>query len=86
MTFIFFTKTLFMILGRAANGQGVNYAYQGVQPIDGVPEEDHIRHAYYQWVPFVLALQGFLFCMFLFTFICLHSFVYIHLFTFICLQ
>ena len=55
----FFYKNF--ILGRAANGQGVNYAYQGVQPVDGLPEEDHIRHAYYQWVPFVLALMGFLF-------------------------
>ena len=48
----------FTILGQNAAGKGINYAYQGVEPANGLPEEDHIRHAYYQWVPFVLFLQG----------------------------
>ena len=44
--------------GRNAAGKGTNYAYQGVEPSNGLAEEDYIRHAYYQWVPFVLFLQG----------------------------
>ena len=44
--------------GRNAAGKGTNYAYQGVEPSNGLPEDDYIRHAYYQWVPFVLFLQG----------------------------
>jgi hypothetical protein len=40
--------------------KGEAYAYQGVAPIDG--DEDKLtHHAYYQWVPFVLFLQGVLF-------------------------
>ena len=48
----------FFISGRNAAGKGTNYAYQGVEPSNGLPEDDYIRHAYYQWVPFVLFLQG----------------------------
>jgi hypothetical protein len=40
--------------------KGEAYAYQGVAPIDG-DEDKLIHHAYYQWVPFVLFLQGVLF-------------------------
>ena len=50
--------SFFSILGLNAAGKGINYAYQGVEPANGLPEEDYIRHAYYQWVPFVLFLQG----------------------------
>ena len=49
---------LFIFSGRNAAGKGVNYAYQGVQPANGLDEDNYIRHAYYQWVPFVLFLQG----------------------------
>ncbi len=49
-----------IIPGRNALGKGTHYAYQGVEPwIDG--ESETIRHAYYQWVPFVLFLQGVMF-------------------------
>ena len=47
--------------GRNAAGQGVHYAYQGVEPPSGLEEDKYIRHAYYQWVPFVLFLQGMMF-------------------------
>lgn len=49
----------FSIPSRNAAGHGVEYAYQGVQP--GTMNDDHVRHAYYQWVPFVLFLQGVMF-------------------------
>lgn len=39
----------------------MNYAYQGVEPIESRGESEYIRHAYYQWVPFVLFLQGLMF-------------------------
>lgn len=52
---------LFQYLGRNAAGQGVNYPYQGVEPPNGADESQYIRHAYYQWVPFVLFLQGLMF-------------------------
>ena len=46
--------------GRNAAGKGNEYAYQGVQPwIEG--ESEVKKHAYYQWVPFVLFLQGVMF-------------------------
>ena len=48
----------FIFSGRNAAGKGVNYAYQGVQPANGLDEDNYVRHAYYQWVPFVLFLQG----------------------------
>lgn len=51
----------FSIPSRNAAGKGTNYAYQGVEPSNGLAEEDYIRHAYYQWVPFVLFLQGMMF-------------------------
>lgn len=51
----------FSIPSRHAAGQGTNYAYQGVEPINGADESEYIRHAYYQWVPFVLFLQGIMF-------------------------
>ena len=41
----------------------MNYAYQGVQPPGDLDESKYIRHAYYQWVPFVLFLQGLMFYM-----------------------
>lgn len=50
----------FSIPSRNGHVQGVNYAYQGVEPING-REDDMVRHAYYQWVPFVLFLQGIMF-------------------------
>lgn len=40
--------------------RGVDFAYEGVQPPPR-DEEGRTRHAYYQWVPFVLFLQGVLF-------------------------
>jgi len=56
----------FSIPSRNAAGKGVDYAYQGVQPgfddrsgVDGA--DPYVRHAYYQWVPFVLFLQGVMF-------------------------
>lgn len=51
----------FSIPSRNAAGKGVNYAYQGVQPANGLDEDNYVRHAYYQWVPFVLFLQGMMF-------------------------
>lgn len=53
----------FSIASRNAAGQGVNYAYQGVQPPHDLEDGDEgfVRHAYYQWVPFVLFLQGMMF-------------------------
>ena len=49
-----------MFAGRNAAGKGNEYAYQGVQPwIEG--ESEVRKHAYYQWVPFVLFLQGVMF-------------------------
>lgn len=51
----------FSIPSRHAAGTGVNYAYQGVEPIDGKDESQWVRHSYYQWVPFVLFLQGLMF-------------------------
>ena len=56
----------FSIPSRNAAGKGTDYAYQGVEPgfddragLDG--EDRFVRHAYYQWVPFVLFLQGVMF-------------------------
>jgi len=56
----------FSIPSRNAAGKGTDYAYQGVEPgfddragLDG--EDKFVRHAYYQWVPFVLFLQGVMF-------------------------
>lgn len=50
----------FSVPGRNAVGKGTEYAYQGVQPwIEG--ESEVVKHAYYQWVPFVLFLQGVMF-------------------------
>lgn len=50
----------FSVPGRNAAGKGNEYAYQGVQPwIEG--ESEVVKHAYYQWVPFVLFLQGVMF-------------------------
>jgi len=46
-------------LGRNAAGKGKEYAHQGVQPYDG--KSEIVKHAYYQWVPFVLFLQGVMF-------------------------
>jgi len=51
----------FSIPSQNAAGKGINYAYQGVEPANGLPEGEQIRHAYYQWVPFVLFLQGLMF-------------------------
>ena len=57
-----FCKIIFhSISGRNAAGAGTHYAYQGVEPIDGKDESQWVRHAYYQWVPFVLFLQGLMF-------------------------
>ena len=56
--YILSNSQFFTILGQNAAGKGINYAYQGVEPANGLPEGDQIRHAYYQWVPFVLFLQG----------------------------
>ena len=42
----------------------VDNAYQGVQPgnsYDDSQDPRYVRHAYYQWVPFVLFLQGLMF-------------------------
>ena len=55
---LFFSIFFFASVGRNAAGKGTNYAYQGVEPSNGLAEDDYIRHAYYQWVPFVLFLQG----------------------------
>ena len=55
---VIFSIFFFASVGRNAAGKGTNYAYQGVEPSNGLAEEDYIRHAYYQWVPFVLFLQG----------------------------
>jgi len=49
----------FTVPGRNAAGKGKEYAHQGVQPYDG--KSEIVKHAYYQWVPFVLFLQGVMF-------------------------
>jgi hypothetical protein len=50
----------FSVVSKNAAGKGVNYAYQGVEPYVE-DETQYVRHAYYQWVPFVLFLQGMMF-------------------------
>jgi hypothetical protein len=40
--------------------KGLNYAYPGVGP-ETDDEGDYVFHAYYQWVPFMLFLQGVMF-------------------------
>lgn len=50
----------FSVPSRNAAGEGRYYAHQGVEPyIEG--ESETVKHAYYQWVPFVLFLQGIMF-------------------------
>ena len=39
--------------------KGEDFAYPGLAP--DVKDEEKTYHAYYQWVPFVLLLQGMLF-------------------------
>ena len=39
--------------------KGEDFAYPGLAP--DVQDEEKTYHAYYQWVPFVLLLQGMLF-------------------------
>lgn len=55
----------FSVPGRTAAGKGNKFAYQGVQPyVEGEHDDENspiVKHAYYQWVPFVLFLQGILF-------------------------
>merc|ERR1712002_1432974 len=40
--------------------QGIDHPHQGVGP-ETNDEGDRVVHAYYQWVPFVLFLQGVMF-------------------------
>jgi len=55
-TYCFIHQT-FSLMNFTANGV---YAHAGVAPSTGMPEDaSMIRHAYYQWVPMVLALQTF---------------------------
>lgn len=49
----------FSVPSKPGGNQGDEYAYQGVEPYVQGGEKTH--HAYYQWVPFVLFLQGILF-------------------------
>ena len=50
----------FSVPNSAGGTRGQDFAYEGVQPyIEG--KSERIHHAYYQWVPFVLFLQGILF-------------------------
>lgn len=55
----------FSVPGKTAVGKGNNFAYQGVKPyVAGEHDDENLplrKHAYYQWVPFVLFLQGILF-------------------------
>ena len=50
----------FSVPAKNMDGKGNEYAYAGVEPyIEG--KSERTLHAYYQWVPFVLFLQGVLF-------------------------
>lgn len=50
----------FSVPRKGGGKQGSDFAYQGVEPyVEG--ESDRTIHAYYQWVPFVLFLQGVMF-------------------------
>lgn len=51
----------FSVPSRNAAGKGTAYPYQGVEPLANANEDEYVRHAYYQWVPFVLFLQGVMF-------------------------
>jgi len=54
----------FSIAKQNPGQRGVDHAYQGVQPgnsYDDSLDPGYVRHAYYQWVPFVLFLQGLMF-------------------------
>ncbi len=50
---------MYYILADPAGIKGEDFAYQGVAPVQRGEEVTY--HAYYQWVPFVLFLQGILF-------------------------
>ncbi|KAF6205899.1 hypothetical protein GE061_020074 [Apolygus lucorum] len=59
-TFCFFSSTFTVV--KYHNSSYLNghlVAHPGVGPYSG--EEDIVRHSYYQWVPFVLFLQGLMF-------------------------
>jgi len=53
-TYCFISSTFSMI-----NFTEAEQPYVGVGPLKGLPDESLERHAYYQWVPLVLALQTF---------------------------
>jgi len=50
----------FTIPSKFDGKKGIDHAYPGVAPPTG-DDKDKVYHAYYQWVPFVLFLQGVMF-------------------------
>ncbi|XP_067000707.1 innexin inx3 [Anabrus simplex] len=63
-TYCWVTSTFTVREYENANRQvGRHIAHPGVGPVDREDEESKRYHAYYQWVPFVLFLQGILFYM-----------------------
>ena len=58
-------SSTFTIANQNPGVQGRDFAYQGVEPgfddRSGHKDDRFVRHAYYQWVPFVLFLQAVMF-------------------------
>ncbi|KAJ9596325.1 hypothetical protein L9F63_012658 [Diploptera punctata] len=60
-TYCWITSTF--TLPRATGEIGTHLAAPGVAPLDSSGNNEPVYHSYYQWVPFVLFLQGILFYM-----------------------